>query len=164
MSASNAGQSATSDKPDVAPASEHVKTAAVTDDDAADPDEDDLDDLDDMLDEFSAVKIDPKKAAAPAASSSSTSKPVQPTPATSASGPTIPTLAGDVPAFDPDDFSEEEFQRQLQAGMAELMGDLDKNVRLLFFYCPFSSLSPSCAAIMWGDTTHPSPLRCDLMI
>ncbi|TGJ78570.1 hypothetical protein E0Z10_g10191 [Xylaria hypoxylon] len=83
--------------------------------DAPDPDEDDLDDLDDMLDEFSTVKLNPKTdvpKTAPAASTASTS-----------TGPT----AGDgvletedsLPGLD--DFSEEEFQKQLQAGMAELM-------------------------------------------
>ena len=73
-------------------------------DDAPDPDEDDLDDLDDMLDDFSSVKIGKQSAAA-----------------------TKPTLATHVPPADPDDLDDEEFQRQLQAGMAELMGDLDKN-------------------------------------
>lgn len=152
MSASNAGQAATGDKPEAAPAKEHVKAAApAADDDAPDPDEDDLDDLDDMLDEFSAVKIDPKKAAA-ASSSAATPKPAQPssTSASAPKGPTIPTLAGDVPAVDPDDFSEEEFQRQLQAGMAELMGDLDKNVRASLpfpLFPPRVSHAPGAAAL-----------------
>jgi peroxin-19 len=112
-------------KPDVATSNQHV-TAAV--DEVPDPDEDDLDDLDDMLEEFSTVKIDGSKPAAalepekPSTSKSTASKPAI---------PMIPTLAGDVPAIDPNDFSDEEFQRQLQAGMAELMGDLDTNVSLL---------------------------------
>ncbi|KAK8019833.1 Pex19 protein family-domain-containing protein [Apiospora arundinis] len=112
-------------KPDVATSTEHVtetapapKPTATTTVDPGDPDEDDLDDLDDMLEEFSAAKIDPQKAGA--------AKPVT-NPTTAKAVPTIPTLAGDVPAADLDDFSEEEFQKQLQAGMAELMGDLDKN-------------------------------------
>lgn len=110
----------TDDKPEVAATSEHVKAPVV--DDAPDPDEDDLDDLDDMLDEFSSARIDSK--AAPATASS---KPEAPA-AQTTKGRTIPTLAGDVPAIDADDFSEEGFQQQLQAGMAELMGDFDKNV------------------------------------
>lgn len=115
MSASSSNPAG--DKPEVAATNEHVKAPVV--DDAPDPDEDDLDDLDDMLDEFSSVKIDHQTASAPPAP--------KPEPSTT-KAPTIPTLAGDIPAIDPDDFSEEEFQRQLQAGMAELMGDFDKNV------------------------------------
>ncbi|KAH7043846.1 peroxin [Macrophomina phaseolina] len=86
-----------------APAAQRVQ-------DIPDPDEDDLDDLDDVLDEFSATKIDdsainpPAHSAAP--QTSGPSKP--PPPATSAS----------------DDIDEEEFAKQLQAGMAELLGGL----------------------------------------
>jgi peroxin-19 len=119
QTAPSGGDSST--KPEVATSNEHV-TAPV--DDAPDPDEDDLDDLDDMLEEFSTVKIDPKKPGAvpepkPASASTSASKPA---------APTIPTLTTDVPLPGPEDFSEDEFQKQLQEGMAELMGDLDKNV------------------------------------
>ncbi|KAK8088662.1 hypothetical protein PG997_003623 [Apiospora hydei] len=129
------GESST--KPDAASPAEHVtETApaptapatatatATTTADPGDPDEDDLDDLDDMLEEFSAAQIDPKKtgASVPGVANPATN------PATAAkTAPTIPTLAGDVPGPDLDDFSEDEFQKQLQAGMAELMGDLDKN-------------------------------------
>ncbi|KAI0836772.1 Pex19 protein family-domain-containing protein [Hypoxylon sp. FL0890] len=88
--------------------------------DAPDPDEDDLDDLDDMLDEFSSAKLDAKKPAP-------------------ASGPKIPaasastsTPAGTAPDTENpleglDDLSEEEFQKQLQAGMAELMNGLESS-------------------------------------
>ncbi|KAH8671189.1 Pex19 protein family-domain-containing protein [Xylariales sp. PMI_506] len=121
----SAAGSSSATKPDAAAPFEHVTEPI---DDAPDPDEDDLDDLDDMLDDFSAVKIEPKKPAAAAAAAPISSPPeTSPATAKAPSAPTIPTLAGDVPAIDPDDFSEEEFQRQLQAGMAELMGDLDKN-------------------------------------
>lgn len=125
-SKADAPGSDSSTKPDVATSNEHV-TAAV--DDVPDPDEDDLDDLDDMLEEFSTVKIDSTKpaAAAPKPEKPSTSKATASKPAI----PMIPTLTTDVPAIDPNDFSDEEFQRQLQAGMAELMGDLDSNVSLL---------------------------------
>ncbi|KAI5927155.1 Pex19 protein family-domain-containing protein [Camillea tinctor] len=77
-------------------------------DDVSDPDEDDLDDLDDMLEEFSGVAIDPKKA-------------------TTASGPGRPPAPTVEPAAAQDDISEEEFQKQLQAGMEELMNDLEKS-------------------------------------
>ncbi|KAK7970292.1 peroxin [Apiospora saccharicola] len=119
-------------KPDIATPAEHVTeaapapTAAPTSTvDPGDPDEDDLDDLDDMLEEFSAAQIDPKKAGAsvPGAAKAATN----PT-TTAKSVPTILSLAGDVPGADLDDFSEDDFQKQLQAGMAELMGDLDQNV------------------------------------
>ncbi|KAI1303415.1 Pex19 protein family-domain-containing protein [Xylaria venustula] len=87
--------------------------------DAPDPDEDDLDDLDDMLDEFSTVKLSSKVdvpktiTAAPNASAST--------------GPATSDGALDTEDSLPglDEFSEEEFQKQLQAGMAELMGDLE---------------------------------------
>ncbi|KAJ8117143.1 hypothetical protein ONZ43_g4280 [Nemania bipapillata] len=85
--------------------------------DAPDPDEDDLDDLDDMLDDFSTIKLKSK-----------TEEP-KPTTATSTATTTIPAtgegeLETDDSLPDLDDFSEE-FQKQLQAGMAELMGDLE---------------------------------------
>lgn len=83
--------------------------------DPGDPDEDDLDDLDDMLDDFAAVKVDPKAHSAAAAA---------PAAATSKAEPTIPTLAGDVPVPELDGISDDEFQKTLQAGMAELMGGL----------------------------------------
>ncbi|KAI1808981.1 Pex19-domain-containing protein [Daldinia bambusicola] len=88
-------------------------------DDAPDPDEDDLDDLDDMLDEFSNVKLGANQATpAPAASaktaaSASTSAPAG---ASSDTGNPLDVL---------DEFSEEEFQKHLQAGMAELMSGLE---------------------------------------
>ncbi|KAI8629855.1 Pex19-domain-containing protein [Xylariaceae sp. FL1651] len=92
--------------------------------DAPDPDEDDLDDLDDMLDEFSAVRLDsqttvPKTVAASSGTSTS-------------AGPAAPdgTLGTDASSLEIEDFSEEEFQKQLQAGMAELMGDLEGSANM----------------------------------
>ena len=95
---------------------------------APDPDEDDLDDLDgkfefgdeltlagidyviDMLDEFSAPKVE-SKAAAPVGSRAAN-----------------PAMANndDLPPF-PEDMNEEDFEKQLQAGMAELLGGLETN-------------------------------------
>ncbi|RQM05494.1 hypothetical protein DH86_00001521, partial [Scytalidium sp. 3C] len=72
-------------------------------DTAPDPEEDDLDDLDDMLDEFSAAKIDDSKSSAP-------------------SGPGRPKATDDDPAEA--GLSDEDFAKQLQAGMAELMGEM----------------------------------------
>ncbi|KAE9377727.1 Pex19-domain-containing protein [Stipitochalara longipes BDJ] len=69
-----------------------------------DPDEDDLDDLDDMLDEFTP--------------SPSTAKPTLPTGPgrPSAPIPDLPTEEG---------ISDEDFAKQLQSGMAELLGELE---------------------------------------
>ncbi|KAI9048685.1 hypothetical protein LZ554_007516 [Drepanopeziza brunnea f. sp. 'monogermtubi'] len=64
-----------------------------------DPDEDDLDDLDDMLDEFTPTRPEP-----PSPSSKPTTAPKDP-------------IA--------DGISDEDFAVQLQAGMAELMGELE---------------------------------------
>jgi len=71
-----------------------------------DPDEDDLDDLDDMLDEFSP--------------SPSIAKPTLPTSPNrpSAPIPDLPTEEG---------LSDEDFAKNLQSGMAELLGELDKS-------------------------------------
>ncbi|KAF4971426.1 hypothetical protein FSARC_1735 [Fusarium sarcochroum] len=82
------------------------------DEDVPDPDEDDLDDLDDMLDEFSAVQIDQAKPA----EAPPPSKPDVPKESTSGKQP------------EPEDaFSEEEFAKQLQAGMADLLGELEQS-------------------------------------
>ncbi|KAI1149412.1 Pex19 protein family-domain-containing protein [Nemania diffusa] len=88
--------------------------------DAPDPDEDDLDDLDDMLDEFSTVKLNPKTEILKATAAAST--------ATTSAGPAPGdgALDTDDSLPDLDDFSDE-FQKQLQAGMAELMGDLENS-------------------------------------
>ncbi|KAI1429196.1 Pex19 protein family-domain-containing protein [Xylaria sp. FL1777] len=105
---------------DQAPSAEPKVVSDVNDiGDAPDPDEDDLDDLDDMLDEFSTVKLNsktdvPKSTAAASSASASTGPP-----AGDGALDTKDTLP------DLDDFSEEEFQKQLQAGMAELMNDLE---------------------------------------
>ncbi|KAI2618220.1 Pex19 protein family-domain-containing protein [Hypoxylon sp. NC1633] len=80
--------------------------------DAPDPDEDDLDDLDDMLEEFSSTKLDVKNPAPKTAS---------------ASTPAGPSSDKDNPLDGLDDLSEEDFQKQLQAGMAELMNGLDNS-------------------------------------
>ncbi|EKJ76702.1 hypothetical protein FPSE_03113 [Fusarium pseudograminearum CS3096] len=92
-----------------------VETAKLLDDfeDVPDPDEDDLDDLDDMLDEFSAVKIDQPKLVEAA----SAIKPEAPKDA---------APSGKQPEVE-DAFSEEEFAKQLQAGMADLLGELEQS-------------------------------------
>ncbi|KAF5026198.1 hypothetical protein F66182_1762 [Fusarium sp. NRRL 66182] len=84
--------------------------------DVPDPDEDDLDDLDDMLDEFSTVKLDQTKPPEP---------PEPPAPAQS-KVPKESASSGKQPEVE-DAFSEEEFAKQLQAGMADLLGELEKS-------------------------------------
>lgn len=83
--------------------------------DVPDPDEDDLDDLDDMLDEFSAVKIESQKPPAP-------------------SGPGIPSAVGGgaAAATEEDGLSEEDFAKQLQDGMAGLLGELEPEIQAQF--------------------------------
>ncbi|RGP59392.1 peroxisomal biogenesis factor 19 [Fusarium longipes] len=96
-------------------ATPEVETAKPIDDfeDVPDPDEDDLDDLDDMLDDFSAVKIDQSKTV----DASSSTKP---------EAPKEPAPSGKRPEVE-DAFSEEEFAKQLQAGMADLLGELEQS-------------------------------------
>ncbi|PNP79625.1 hypothetical protein FNYG_06971 [Fusarium nygamai] len=83
-------------------------------DEVPDPDEDDLDDLDDMLEEFSTVKLDQTKP--PGAAAAGSSKPEAPKGSASGKQPEVE-----------DAFSEDEFARQLQAGMADLLGELEQS-------------------------------------
>jgi len=62
-----------------------------------------------MLDEFSAVKVDDKKAAV-------------------ASGPGRPAAATASDEPKEDELSEEDFAKQLQAGMADLLGEIENSV------------------------------------
>ncbi|RDL37820.1 Uncharacterized protein BP5553_05253 [Venustampulla echinocandica] len=74
-----------------------------------DPDEDDLDDLDDMLDEFTPAQPEPKAPSLP-------------------SGPGRPAaVAADPPVADAQEPSDEDFSKQLQAGLADLLGEFEKS-------------------------------------
>lgn len=83
-----------------------------------------------MLDEFSTVKLDTKKpaeaetksAAAPAAAAAEAAK-------------------ADAPV-NPEEMTEEDFAKQLQDGMANLLGELEKSVCTL----SFSQACQPCAA------------------
>ncbi|PHH92145.1 hypothetical protein CDD83_8713 [Cordyceps sp. RAO-2017] len=97
-----------------APTEAPSKASGVVDD-VPDPDEDDLDDLDDMLDDFSTVKLDSNKAVQPPAPSAAEAK--SPDPAATEPAPPKPE----------ESFSEDEFAKQLQAGMADLLGELEKS-------------------------------------
>lgn len=89
---------------------------------APDPEEDDLSDLDDVLDEFAATKLDSKPAptsSGPGRPSASTTAAIPPT-----SGAPLSTGGTAAPGLVPDD---DEFARQLQAGMADLLGELESS-------------------------------------
>ncbi|KAF7858552.1 hypothetical protein EAF04_009152 [Stromatinia cepivora] len=88
-----------------------ARDAAAGWEDVPDPDEDDLDDLDDMLDEFNTAKPETK---APAPASTTTT-----------SGPGRPSVADDPLLGGGEGLSDDDFAKQLQAGMAELMGELE---------------------------------------
>ncbi|KAI0402522.1 Pex19 protein family-domain-containing protein [Xylaria palmicola] len=131
--------------------SEETKTAINVDDigDAPDPDEDDLDDLDDlddMLDEFSSVKLN-SKTDVPKNTATASSGPTSADTATSERG--LP-IEDSLPGLD-DDLSEEEFQKQLQAGMAELMGDLEGSPDL---QAQFENIFKGLAASETGDSSN----------
>lgn len=73
----------------------------------------------DMLDDFSTVRLDSKKP-----EQLCSGKPAQP------EGPPPPAASSSTkkePSIE-EDFSEEEFAKQLQAGMADLLGELEKSV------------------------------------
>lgn len=71
----------------------------------------------DMLDDFSAAKITDDKAQKPAAASATEPSEKKTTSSTQAK------------VGEEGEFSEEDFAKQLHAGMADLLGDMDKNVR-----------------------------------
>ncbi|KAH6641710.1 Pex19 protein family-domain-containing protein [Chaetomium tenue] len=114
------------------PKTEQPHAATVEDvDDVPDPDEDDLDDLDDMLDDFSAAKAEPTKAEVPP-------------------GPTKPPAA--VEGLD------EEFAKQLQAGMADLLGGLGDSAEMQAqFETIFKELGASASASADNTSTNPTP-------
>ncbi|UNI15837.1 Peroxisome chaperone and import receptor [Purpureocillium takamizusanense] len=108
--------------------------------DVPDPDEDDLDDLDDMLDEFSSVKLDAGKTAKSADAAPPTSAPKSPAP-----GPAPGTT--DSQSTAEDGFSEDDFAKQLQAGMADLLGELEKSPEMQEqFEEMFKQMSAAAAA------------------
>lgn len=74
-----------------------------------------------MLDDFAAVNVEAKKAAQPAASAAKTT----------AAGPGRPATAVEEDSEDKtleEMLSSDDFAKQLQAGMADLIGEFEKNV------------------------------------
>lgn len=72
-----------------------------------------------MLDEFSTVKME-----------ETGQKPAQPASAAPAGSAekAVDAAAKDAPTAGDEAFSEEDFAKQLQAGMADLLGELEKSV------------------------------------
>jgi peroxin-19 len=90
-----------------------------------------------MLNEFSAVKVDskqPAEASAPPAAAPPAAVPPPAIPADATTSTSQPKPADDQP------FSEADFAQQLQAGMAELLGELDKSVRPTSVQCSCSMM------------------------
>ncbi|KAK4451861.1 Pex19 protein family-domain-containing protein [Podospora aff. communis PSN243] len=111
-------------------------------DDVPDPDEDDLDDLDDMLEEFSATKIEGKAPEIPPGK-----------PAAAATDPSIPE-----PKLE-DILSDDEFAKQLQAGMADLLGEMESSPEMQAqFDSIFKELGAAAAETAGHAATNiPSP-------
>ncbi|KAL8305195.1 hypothetical protein RB597_003911 [Gaeumannomyces tritici] len=107
--------------------------------DIPDPDEDDLDDLDDMLEEFSAAKIDPKAKS----------------PAAAPPGPSIPKPAPPAATVE-DGFSEEEFAKQLQAGMADLLGEMETSPEMKAQFEQFENIFKELGAADVAAESQPS--------
>ncbi|EAQ85789.1 hypothetical protein CHGG_07042 [Chaetomium globosum CBS 148.51] len=125
------------------PKTEQPQAATIEDvDDVPDPDEDDLDDLDDMLDDFSAAKVEPTKAEVPL-------------------GPTKPpaaVVANTQEGEDGEEGLDEEFAKQLQAGMADLLGGLGDSAEMQAqFETIFKELGASASASANNTSTNPTP-------
>ncbi|KAI9801351.1 MAG: hypothetical protein M1825_003330 [Sarcosagium campestre] len=102
---------------------------------APDPDEDDLDDLDDLLDEFSEQKISSNEAPPP----SGPGRPKDPSTSSPIPGPNVE--------------NEEEFAKDLQAGMADLLGGLEQSPEM---QQQFESLVKELGAAAASPTLDPT--------
>ncbi|KAG7136679.1 Peroxisome biogenesis protein 19-1 like [Verticillium longisporum] len=113
--------------------------------DVPDPDEDDLDDLDDMLEEFS------KKPAGQSTSGPASGPPPGTESARGNSGPDTSDKSLE------DMFGDEEFAKQLQAGMSDLLGELEKNASfpILGFDDMFKSMAAATAQDATGEGARP---------
>ncbi|KAJ4395904.1 Peroxisome chaperone and import receptor [Gnomoniopsis smithogilvyi] len=112
--------------------------------DVPDPDEDDLDDLDDMLDDFKAAMIDSSKPAVASSASADLPKDVH-------SPPTAdPTTAK---AAEEEVLSDDDFAKQLQAGMAELMGEIENSPEMA---AQFENIFKELGAAAAAGATPPS--------
>ena len=76
-----------------------------------------------MLDDFSSVKVEDSKKPAPTVTAKEPPKEAPPTASAAAAAPaSAPDPTGD------GELSEEDFAKQLEAGMAGLLGELEQNV------------------------------------
>ncbi|KAG0652118.1 Peroxisomal farnesylated [Hyphodiscus hymeniophilus] len=103
--------------------------------DVPDPDEDDLDDLDDMLDEFSPSKPESKAHTLP-------------------TGPGRPQSE---PATAEEGISDDDFAKQLQAGMADLLGELDTSPEMQAQFEVMMKELGGAAALGGAADTAPLP-------
>lgn len=124
--------------------------------DVPDPDEDDLDDLDDMLDDFSTVKIDAGKPEIPAPGPG---RPSSTSAAPSAGAPPAAAATNPLEAkLDEDALADDDFAKQLQAGMAELMGEIESSPDMQAqFESIFKELGAAAAASASGPGAAAPP-------
>ncbi|KOS20303.1 Peroxisomal biogenesis factor 19 [Escovopsis weberi] len=138
----NKGPDTAEGRPQAGAATATTTTYQVEVEDVSDPDEDDLDDLDDMLNDFSAAKIDPKPA---------TSGPA-PTVGSPSAKPGPKAVASDDAPNTDEDFNEEEFAKQLQEGMAGLLGELENSPEMQRqFEDMFRQMSEAAASEEQGE-------------
>ncbi|KAG6005624.1 hypothetical protein E4U21_007812 [Claviceps maximensis] len=116
--------------------------------DVPDPDEDDLDDLDDLLEDFATVKMT-GSAQEPRLTESAEAAPSQTTPKPIDASAKIPATTSGEP-----DISEEDFAKQLQAGMAELLGELENSPEMQE---QFEDLFKQMAAAAAVEASEPEP-------
>ncbi|KAG5940072.1 hypothetical protein E4U59_002695 [Claviceps monticola] len=111
--------------------------------DVPDPDEDDLDDLDDMLQDFATVKM---------STSAQKSTGLASAVAASRTAPVAADASAKSPATSGEpETSEEDFEKQLQAGMADLLGELENSPEMQE---QFEDLFKQMAAAV-GDSGEP---------
>ncbi|KAG6205702.1 hypothetical protein E4U35_002403 [Claviceps purpurea] len=111
--------------------------------DVPDPDEDDLDDLDDMLQDFATVKMSASTQESTGLASAAAASRIAPVSANASTKP--PATSGEP------EISEEDFEKQLQAGMADLLGELENSPEMQE---QFEDLFKQMAAAV-GDSEEP---------
>ncbi|KAG6032102.1 hypothetical protein E4U41_007321 [Claviceps citrina] len=102
-----------------APVASAATPEAVQPADVPDPDEDDLDDLDDMLEDFATVRTEETLSQRPTESTNAAPSDAMPRPADASTKSPATSVEPEI--------SEEDFAKQLEAGMADLLGELEKS-------------------------------------
>ncbi|KAG5982751.1 hypothetical protein E4U55_001403 [Claviceps digitariae] len=116
--------------------------------DVPDPDEDDLDDLDDLLEDFATVKMT-ASAQEPRLAESANAVPSQTPPQPNDASAKIPATTSREP-----EMSEEDFAKQLQAGMADLLGELENSPEMQE---QFEAMFKQMAAAAAAGESEPEP-------